>query len=34
MGITDIGHRVVDTNGIKMHYAEAGEGLLVVLWLD
>ncbi len=29
--MTDINHRVVDTNGIKMHYVEAGEGPLVVL---
>ena len=29
--MSDINHRVVDTNGIKMHYVEAGEGPLVVL---
>ena len=29
--MTDINHRVVDTNGIKMHYVEAGEGPLVIL---
>ena len=29
--MTDINHRTVDTNGIKMHYVEAGEGPLVVL---
>ena len=29
--MTDINHRVVDSNGINMHYVEAGEGPLVVL---
>jgi pimeloyl-ACP methyl ester carboxylesterase len=27
----EVGHRLVDTNGIRMHVAEAGEGPLVVL---
>ena len=25
--MTEIKHRTIDTNGIKMHIAEAGEGL-------
>jgi pimeloyl-ACP methyl ester carboxylesterase len=29
--VTEIRHRFVDTNGIKMHVAEAGEGPLVVM---
>jgi pimeloyl-ACP methyl ester carboxylesterase len=29
--MTDIRHRFVDTNGIRMHVAEAGEGPLVVM---
>lgn len=29
--MTEIGHRFIDTNGIRMHIAEAGEGPLVVL---
>jgi pimeloyl-ACP methyl ester carboxylesterase len=29
--MTEIRHRVVDTNGIRMHLAEAGEGPLVLL---
>jgi pimeloyl-ACP methyl ester carboxylesterase len=29
--VTEIRHRFVDTNGIRMHVAEAGEGPLVVL---
>ncbi|MYJ75692.1 MAG: alpha/beta hydrolase [Gammaproteobacteria bacterium] len=29
--MSDINHRTVDTNGIKMHFVEAGEGPLVVL---
>jgi hypothetical protein len=29
--MTEITHREVETNGIKMHVAEAGEGPLVVL---
>ena len=31
MTTTTIGHRTVETNGIRMHIAEAGEGPLVVL---
>src|SRR6266403_3180142 len=29
--MTEISHRVIDTNGIRMHLAEAGAGPLVVL---
>src|SRR3712207_6269312 len=29
--MTEISHRVVETNGIRMHVAEAGNGPLVVL---
>ena len=29
--MTEITHRVVDTNGIRMHIAEQGKGPLVVL---
>jgi pimeloyl-ACP methyl ester carboxylesterase len=29
--VTDIRHRVVETNGIRMHVAEAGDGPLVVM---
>ena len=31
MSTSDVGHRFVETNGIRMHYAEAGAGPLVVL---
>ena len=31
MAAADIGHRTVETNGIRMHIAERGEGPLVVL---
>ena len=30
-GMTEIAHRFVETNGIRMHIAEAGEGPLVVM---
>src|SRR3954469_6125852 len=29
--MTEIKHRTIDTNGIKMHIAEAGEGPLVLM---
>jgi pimeloyl-ACP methyl ester carboxylesterase len=29
--MSEIGHRTVETNGIKMHIAEAGQGPLVIL---
>ncbi len=29
--MADVNHRFIDTNGIRMHIAEQGKGLLVVL---